>query len=649
MTIVKMKRLCLVAPSAMKRKLLRELTRYGCVEIESGEKFLADPAWTEFLEKERGEANAVSSQLSSMNSALTILQKHAPAKGGMMVPKRTISEADFYDEEQISNALTAAQKINQLAQDITELYNRQNQLMAKKCFLSPWQNTDVPLDIKAGKTVSLIFGTCPSSVNLADLQDALSNVKECKLVLENSDKEQHYLSLLVHKSVEEEALDALKPKGFSTVSFKGYSGTARENMDWIDAEIDQNIKTREALVANIVEQQTERQVMEQALDALSLDNTRENVLNSQLYTKKTVYMQGWVPEQATEQIQKVMQGNECAFEFVEAEEGEEPPVLLHNRSGLVSSFGSITELYGLPGYKTVIDPNPFVAIFYFLFFGLMLSDAAYGLILAIFGFLVLKKAKPDGMFKKFMVLATCVGISSFLWGAAFGSWFGNAIPTVVQMATGKEITVPYILDPLAEPMKMLVLSLGFGVVHLFLGMGLSGYRMIKQGHVFDAICDILFWYLIIGGLLAVLLGAQVGLYVALVGAVGVLLTGGRHKKGFGKITGGLGSLYGITSYLSDILSYSRLMALGLATGVVATVINTMGGLAGNGVTGWILFVVVFIIGQAFNLAISLLGAFVHTCRLQYVEFFGKFFEGGGRSFKPLYNKTKYMRILKEEN
>ena len=171
----------------------------------------------------------------------------------------------------------------------------------------------------------------------------------------------------------------------------------------------------------------------------------------------------------------------------------------------------------------------------------------------------------------------------------------------------------------------------------------------------DALFDIGLWYLLLIGLVLFGVGgsvavglATVGKWMSIVGAVGILVTGGRNKKGFGKITGGLGSLYGITSYLSDVLSYSRLLALGLATGVVAKVVNTLGSLAGNGIGGLIVFIIVFLIGNVFNIAINALGAFVHSCRLQYVEFFGKFYTGGGRPFEPFAGKTKFVKITNKE-
>ena len=181
--------------------------------------------------------------------------------------------------------------------------------------------------------------------------------------------------------------------------------------------------------------------------------------------------------------------------------------------------------------------------------------------------------------------------------------------------------------------------------------------LIRDGKPLDALFDIGLWYVLLVGLVLFGVGGNIGpafatagKYMSIIGVVGILLTGGRQKKGiFGKITGGLGSLYDITSYLADILSYSRLLALGLATGVIAQVINTMGSLAGGGIKGSILLIVVAVFGHLFNLAINALGSFVHASRLQYVEFFGKFYKGGGTAFEPFDKKTKYVDIVKEED
>ena len=244
-----------------------------------------------------------------------------------------------------------------------------------------------------------------------------------------------------------------------------------------------------------------------------------------------------------------------------------------------------------------------------------------------------------------------------LWGVIFGGYFGDTIPVLYKMATGKEIVIPSLMNPSADPISVLILSLILGLFHLFAGMGAKAYLLIKRGHIWDAVFDVGFWYLVLGGLGILCLGfvlpgtpvMQIGMWIAIAGAAGLVLTQGRAKKNiFAKLIGGIGSLYDIVSYMSDILSYSRLLALGLSTGVVGSVINTMGSMGGNSIGGWILFFVVFVIGHVFNIAINTLGAYVHSSRLQYVEFFGKFYESGGKAFRPLIRPRKYVEVTQQD-
>jgi len=651
MAIVKMKRLRLIAPSFDKRKLLRDMTRCGCVEIESGEKLLSDPHWAEMLRRIEEEPPGVASSLSEITSALATLSRYAHEKKPFLAPRRKVSESELYSEEQMEDTLSIAARINDRAKDIAGLHSEEGRLLAKKLSLEPWAGLDVPLDFRAGNTFSFIIGVCPVTAAFEELQDGLTEIKECQLSLIGSDREQHYITLLCHIAQEESALEVLKSKGFSRVTFKDVQGTAAENIRMIEARIAEVEQDREALIQAILEMKDQRNALEQAMDALSLENTRENVIASLTETSQTTYIEGWVPKEAEKTVVDVLEKNGCAYEFFEPAEDEEPPVAMKNNR-FVTPFGMITELYALPTYKSGLDPNPFMAPFFFLFFGLMLGDFFYGLVLFLAGFILLKKAQPTGGMKNMMKIAVFCGISTMMWGILFGSYFGNMIPTVTQMVTGTAVTPkPLLFDPLADPMTLFMVALAFGFIQIFVGMGLNGYMMIREGRPFDAICDVGFWYLILGGaVLTLLVSQQVGLICMAVGAIGVVCTGGRSKKGIlKKIASGLGSLYGVTSYLADILSYSRLLALSLATAVIAQVMNTMGSLGGNSWIGWILFVVVFVIGHAFNIAINLLGTFVHTSRLQYIEFFGKFYQPGGRAFNPLYYKTKYVEVIKEEN
>lgn len=325
----------------------------------------------------------------------------------------------------------------------------------------------------------------------------------------------------------------------------------------------------------------------------------------------------------------------------------------------------IVESYSLPG-KGELDPSAVMAGFYYLLFGLMLSDAAYGLIM-VFGCLYCIKKYPNmepGL-KKTLKMFMYSGISTTFWGFMFGSFFGDAVNVIATTFFNRpDIRLaPLWFEPVSMPMKMLVFSFCFGIVHLFTGLGVKLYCSIKSGHLADGIYDVVFWYLLVGGAVIYMLTmsmftdmlglgftlspavGQIAAAAAAVGFVGIVFTSGRESRNWGKrLLKGLYGAYGITSYLSDILSYSRLLALGLATSVISTVFNKMGSMLGNSIPGAVLFILVFVIGHALNLAINAMGAYVHTNRLQFVEFFGKFYEGGGRKFAPFAEHTKYFKV-----
>jgi len=270
----------------------------------------------------------------------------------------------------------------------------------------------------------------------------------------------------------------------------------------------------------------------------------------------------------------------------------------------------------------------------------MISDAGYGIVLALLGLWALKKLKPEGIGKKLFSLIFLGGISTFIWGAMYGGWFGDLIKLP-----------PLWFNPLEDPMRLLLFSFILGIIQIYMGLALQGYKNIRDGKTLDAVFDQGFWMVFLSGFLMFALPQTKGIarYVVIAGAIGLVLTQGRHQKSVvAKVGSGILSLYDVMSYVSDVLSYSRILALGLATGVIATVINTMGRLLGVNIIGYIIMVVLLVGGHLFNIAINALGAYVHSSRLQYVEFFSKFYEGGGRALEPFTIKTKYTKYRNGE-
>jgi V/A-type H+-transporting ATPase subunit I len=365
---------------------------------------------------------------------------------------------------------------------------------------------------------------------------------------------------------------------------------------------------------------------------------------------------GYVPEKYAQKLAREIDSKyTAAVRFCEPDEEDDVPVLLEN-SRFSSPVEGITEMYSLPGKKDV-DPTPVMSFFYYLFFGMMLSDAGYGLVMLIGTSIALKKIRMEERMRKTLTMFRNCGISTIIFGALFGSWFGDIIQVVAREFFGKEIdSIAIWFQPLDDPIKLLLYSFALGIAHLFLGLAVSFKMKWSAGNKSDAVLDTVPIYLTILGICPVAAGIltsvpdvlkTIGLYVAAVGVILLILTAGRSSSSiFGKLFGGIYALYNTaTGYLSDILSYSRLLALGLATGSIAGVINLIGTMPENTVVKAILLVIVFIVGHSANLAINLLGAYVHTDRLQFVELFSKFYEGGGRAFNPLTVKTNYIKFM----
>ena len=330
------------------------------------------------------------------------------------------------------------------------------------------------------------------------------------------------------------------------------------------------------------------------------------------------------------------------------EEYENVPVKLENNR-VTRSLNSITEMYSLPRYGSV-DPNPLMAPFFIFFFGMMMADMAYGILMIAGALLVLKKAKPAAGTRNFMELVLWCGIATFIVGAMTGGFLGDFIPQLCRLINPEStFEMPALFSPLNDTVAILVGSLVLGVIQIFTGMGISVYKKFRDGQVADAVWgEITWWVILIGlGLMVLKLGNVAGIPVVLCVGVVMLLYGSTYKaKGFGKVTAVIAAVYnGVTGYFSDILSYVRLMALMLAGSVLAQVFNTLGGVFGN----VIFFVIVSLFGNVLNLALNLLGCYVHDMRLQFLEFFGRFYEDGGKAYEPLgLHNTKYVEIIKEE-
>ncbi len=651
-----MKKLACLVSKHDAGKVLKALAKEGCVELRNTDSYTALPEYADLLSK--GKNDSDDNNVVALRSALATVNKYSAYKKGFLAALPRINESEFEDDEDYNKTLSLADEINKLAQDISACDSAIIRLTTSLATIKPFAGIKLALDSDGGRYYSTVFGSVPVGVSVETLTREIGDDLPVEFLMGDVGVDQQYFALLCLKKQEEEVVSALKPLGFSRLVYRDIVGNAAENTLAIEKEIESKKKSIEEHIDAIIAKAGFRLKLEIALDLAETRLNRTDTMLTQAGTQKTLLLSGYTPENCVDRVTGLLDTYCCAFEFSEPDDVDDVPIVLKNNS-FVKPYEMVTALYALPKYNSPIDPNPFIAPFFFIYFGLMMGDFAYGVIIALVSFLILKKANPrEGTMKKLMQVGILGGVATAIWGILFGSYFGNFIPVITETFTGTAITPPPVLfDPLSEPLLLFGISLAFGAIQLILGMALSMYQKCSFGKPLDAVLDEGLWLLIFAGLgvVGIELGlgvvmpvANLGLYIALVGVVLILLTKGRNEKGIKKVTAGLGELYGITSYLADLLSYSRLLALGLATAVIAQVMNTMGTLLGPTIPGVILLIVVFIVGHSFNIGINILGTFVHTSRLQFIEFFGKFYMPGGRPFKPLCNNTKYVEVLKDE-
>ena len=413
-----------------------------------------------------------------------------------------------------------------------------------------------------------------------------------------------------------------------------------------------------AAIAKLKDLSASRNDLELLFDRLNLRRDKLEAIGQVGQTEYTFLIEGYVPKKLGADVKKQLEEQFALHvELTAPTEEEDVPVAFKN-NGFVSPVESITETYSMPS-NTDVDPNPIMSFFYYLFFGMMFSDAGYGLMLIfVCGFLAFSGKLEKSRTKVFRMFFFC-GISTFTWGMLFGSFFGNVVYSVSTSFLGREINLaPLWIDPIAQAMDLLMLSVALGILHILIALCIKFYTYCRLGKIVDALCDVACWILAISGIAAfavnifadIEIAGTIGMAMFIIGMTVLLVFGGRKNKGIvGKVLGGLPKLYSLTGYISDSLSYCRIMALALATGAIANVVNMLGTMFGNSVMGIALFIVIFLLGHSLNFAMNILGAYVHTNRLQYVEYFSKFYEGGGREFKPFSMNTKYTVFTTKGN
>ena len=651
MSIVKMKHLRLFAMAADREELLRQLQHLGCVEIREPDQELSDPAWAGFARVDDTALADTRAKADRLRAALDLLNHYAPAKSSMFQPRPLVSEAQLFDESVRQEATEAAGRISDLETRIAAIYNEQSKLTAQKASLAPWLELDADLDIPSTREVTVTYGAVSGNADRNAVETALAAVTElAQLSWAGRDREFQYVLVLCHRSAEEEAMGVLKTFGFTPASLRGWTGTARANTDAIDARLTALSAELEGCKAAIGQEAGHREALRLTIDRLTQDVQREEVKSRLLSTGATLFLEGWVPADKLSKVEAVLSQHAAAWEATDPEPEEYPQVPIQLKNNILTKpLNMVTNMYVLPAYDGV-DPNPLMAPFFIFFFGLMMADMAYGIMMVAGGLFMLKKMRPKGTMADMAGLLVLCGISTFIMGALTGGFFGDFIPQIAKIINPNTTftSLPYLFTPLTDTLAILVGSLALGLLQVITGMVISVVRKVQAGDWADALWDEVTWWVILAGIALAVLGiGSVGGYpvVLIVGLVMLLYGGTRNAKGLGKISSLIGTVYnGATGFFSDILSYARLMALMLAGSVIAQVFNTLGSVTGN-VVG---FVIISLIGNMLNFALNLLGCYVHDLRLQCLEFFGRFYKEGGKPFRPLLINTKYVDIKEEQ-
>lgn len=643
MAVSEMKKLSCAVLKSDADRLMRALQKLSLVELTRTDTESAELSSSDVSE----ESAALAAELAAVRRAIEFLMPYDTRKYSMFSPPQEGNADDF--EGGLDVIVSASVKAaNEQSSKIASLSSRASELASLIEALSPWAGWDIALpEDRTVHTVTLC-GTLPSNAQLDVIEGKLDGCEALlQVISDGGTKGQTAVAVTSHASFEEAVRKVLASSGFTkcAVAASESEGCAAGKRDRLKKELSSarsELANAEKAAMKLSDKLPDIKAYH---DVLLSRVKRTEAKGGGANTEKTVIFTGWVPKKAEEKVAKVLTSYDAAYSFDDPCEGDDVPVSLNNNA-FAKNFEPVLSMYSLPAYGT-FDPTMIMSVFYAVIFGLMFADVGYGVILLAGCLLGLKLMHPKEGMKRMMTMFAFCAVACIVGGVLFGGYFGD-LPNAIRQNFGgvENVESPALLfDMIEQPMSFLVVSLAIGAVHLIAGMLIKFYILVKDGHVLDAIFDVGSWLILFAGIGVYFVSSTAGLVTAGVGALMLVCTQGRHEKNIiMKFAKGLLSLYDLVSYASDLLSYSRILALGLASAVIASVVNLLGTMGGPTVAGIILFVFVFLIGHVINFLVNILGTYVHTSRLQYIEFFGKFFEPGGREFAPLKYESKYVNL-----
>lgn len=642
MAILKMKKLRICGVSEEQTQLIRQLQLLGSVEIGAPCALTDTQGVQVFCAGDGKSADALLRTSARLTSALETLKHYETKKGGLFAarPEKTIGE--LFSDEAYAAALDTAQAVLDAQDARSRLAAEKSRLTAVRESFVPWQQLPLPLETLGTQHTRILLGTVPAQTDLEALRARVFEAAdEAQLEQISADQQSLYLLVFVHKCAAEAVGAALREAGFALTTFDGVQGTAAENIRRTDEAIAACEQQDAEKLAELTALAEQKSALQLAFDRCTQEISKAQAADRLVHSEKTFCLGGWVPCEDVGKLEALLSGFCCAWELTDPAPEEYPdvPVKLKNNK-LTWPLNMVTEMYSLPAYDGV-DPNPLMAPFFILFYGIMMADMGYGLLMILASIIITKKSRPKGTSGQMFGLMFSCGISTFLMGALTGGFFGDFLPQLVGIIDPDTTfkALPSLFTPLDDTITILIGAMALGFVQIVTGMAISFVEKIKKGQIMDAIWEELTWWIVFAGIACMALGVtNIVLYV---GLAMVVVGSGWSAKGFGKVTAIFGSVYNhVTGYFGDILSYSRLMTLMLAGSVIASVFNTLGAIPGNVV----FFLLVSVAGNGLNFALNLLSCYVHDLRLQCLEYFGKFYQDGGKPFEPLAINTKYVDI-----
>ena len=653
MSVSRMKKLAVYVHKTELDAIVKKLMRLRCVDIST---YSEDESAELDLQQIScdGRRLELETVIAEINGAIAALEPYLQKRKSMFAGKTQLNVDSFIEKGRADKARRILARVGEITARKNQIKNEINKANSDISAARPYLAFDLPLGFVGTDTTDCFLGVLPAATDLDVTGKELYKAGAVANIL-GRDKNGIYASYFCYKADTSEVSSLLSSYGFLKASFAGVELAPKEfcrnAKRALKALAEEDEKLSEELKALAPEGVALLEVLYD-IEATELEATVQKLKFAT--TDSVVLIKAWIPIGREEAVKGALDKFECAYDISDPEGEDVPPVLLKN-NGFASNFEWVLGMYSYPLYGK-FDPTFIMSIFYFIIFGIMFADVGYGLIMTVACFAAVKLLKlSKGLERSLKMFGYC-GISCIIFGALFGSYFGDlpikfmqsmlGIPAEqlpnLALIRGESATLALLFDPLQNPMGFLIFSLAAGAVHLVAGMAVKFVLLCKEGNVLDAIFDIGSYWILFAGIGLLLVIPSVGMWVAIGGAALIVLTHGRKEKNiFGKLTKGLLGLYDLINYASDLLSYSRILALGLAAGIIAQVINILGTMMGPTVVGFIVFVLVFIIGHLLNLAINVLGTFVHASRLQYIEFFGKFYEDGGVAFEPTLASEKY--------